>query len=385
MSTLFRRQALAAQMTQQLLHPGPLDVGLRSGLFLSGLRRIGKTTFLLNDLIPSLADAGALVIYVDLWTDTQANPATLVQNAIKQALKDLEAPASSLLSKLRRIKGLDIGAAGFKLGFNLDTIGTAHGATLEQVLVKLVDVAQTNVVLIIDEVQQAATTEDGHKLLIALKAARDAVNLRPGTPGHFILIGTGSHRAKVNELTVQRAQAFQGATSVEYPVLDIAYIDFLLNELRNAGIARIPSRDVAYAGFVKLGSRPEEMIKALRQVTALPDGADPDQFFPVIAATLRASAADVELNKLERLGSLALAIFDRVASAKTEVKGLYSADAIDAYAKAIGRPLAPEEIQPLVNELLNENLIMRGGHGRYSVTDPFVQQLWLEHKALPPL
>jgi hypothetical protein len=30
-----------------------LDEGLRSGLFLSGLRRTGKTTFLVNDLIPA--------------------------------------------------------------------------------------------------------------------------------------------------------------------------------------------------------------------------------------------------------------------------------------------------------------------------------------------
>ena len=39
-------------MARRLLHPDPLDEDWRSGLFLSGLRRTGKTTFLRNDLIP---------------------------------------------------------------------------------------------------------------------------------------------------------------------------------------------------------------------------------------------------------------------------------------------------------------------------------------------
>jgi hypothetical protein len=32
-------------------------------------------------------------------------------------------------------------------------------------------------------------------LMQALKAARDAINLRPSTSGHFLFIGTGSHRS----------------------------------------------------------------------------------------------------------------------------------------------------------------------------------------------
>ena len=36
-------------------------------MFLSGIRRIGKTTFIKQDLVPALLDHGALVLYVDLW------------------------------------------------------------------------------------------------------------------------------------------------------------------------------------------------------------------------------------------------------------------------------------------------------------------------------
>jgi hypothetical protein len=84
------------------------------------------------------------------------------------------------------------------------------------------------VVLIVDEVQQAITTEEGNQMLLALKAARDAINPRPGTRGHFLFLGTGSHRALVGELTARRNQAFAGATSLPYPVLDQHYVRHVL-------------------------------------------------------------------------------------------------------------------------------------------------------------
>ncbi len=71
MVDIFLRPQLAVEMTKQLLKPTALEIGFRSGLFLSGLRRTGKTTFLKNDLIPALEEGGALVIYVDLWSDSR--------------------------------------------------------------------------------------------------------------------------------------------------------------------------------------------------------------------------------------------------------------------------------------------------------------------------
>jgi hypothetical protein len=86
----------------------------------------------------------AVVIYLDLWSDTKASPAALVQ-----------------------------------------------------AFTEVVDQSGGDVVLIVDEVQQAITTEEGNQMLLALKSAWDAINPRPGTAGHYLLLGTGSHRALV--------------------------------------------------------------------------------------------------------------------------------------------------------------------------------------------
>lgn len=381
MSSIFQRPELAEEMANQLLNPGVLDEGLRSGLFLSGLRRTGKTTFLRSDLIPALEDAGALVIYVDLWSNTLANPATLVHDAIRKTLQELQTPGSRLLEMLKRVSGADVGAAGFKFGFKLDSIGNSGGPTLAQALTEVVDQAKSDLVLIIDEVQHAISSEDGNQLLLALKAARDAINPRPDTPGYFLFIGTGSHRAQVSELTAKRNQAFSGATSTAYPVLKGDYVEYLLNRLAaTVKKEKLPSLEVAIEAFNTLGNRPEEMLKALRQL--MQQEGDPDLFLPVIASTLRSAAASIELEKVELLGSLAQAIFNKIASTEGDARGIFSIDAAAEYSKTVGREVRVEEIQPVVIALVAENIIMRRGHGIYAITDQFVQEIWLEERAL---
>lgn len=379
---LFHRSDLAHQMAKQLLHPGALDQGLRSGLFLSGLRRTGKTTFLRQDLIPALEGMGAIVIYVDLWADTKADPATLVHVAIRTALEDLQKPASSTLNRLARLKGLNIGAAGINFGFQLNDVGAAGGPTLADALTEVVDRAMADVVLIVDEVQQALAGDEGAQMLLAIKAARDAINPRPGTPGHFIFIGTGSHRAQVVGMTLQGKHAFAGATSVEYPTLEKDYVDYVLKAVSGDGAKVLPSLPVAFTAFDTLGRRPEELIRALRQLQQV-DPAEADRFLPVIAATLKAAAADVELRKVEEMGVLAGAIFDRIARAEGDASGLFAAEALLEYTDVVGREVAADQVQRIAEDLRNANIIMRTGHGKYAVTDPFVQSAWREHKALP--
>lgn len=381
MSNIFQRSELAESMANRLLSPSVLDEGLRSGLFLSSPRRTGKTTFLRNDLVPALEDRGALVIYVDLWSNTLAKPATLLHTAIQKTLKDLQTPGSSVLETFRRVSNVEIGAAGFKFGFKLDSIGSAHGPPLAQALTEVVDQAKTDLVLIIDEVQHAISSDDGNQLLLALKSARDAINPRPHTPGYFLFIGTGSHRAQVSELTAKRNHAFSGATSSAYPLLKGDYVEFLLNRLAlTVKREKLPSLEVAIDAFDTLGNRPEEMLKALRQL--LQQEGEPDVFLPVIASTLRSAAASIELEKVEQLGSLAQAIFNKIASTEGDARGIFSTDAAAEYSKSVGREVRVEEIQPVVIALVAENIIMRRGHRIYAITDQFVQEIWLEERAL---
>lgn len=381
MSQIYSRPQLAADMASQLLRPTALDLGLRSGLFLSGIRRIGKTTFLRNDLIPALEALGAVVVYVDLWSEPQANPSRLVHAAVAKTLKELSTPGSHALSALKKVKGAELEGFGFKFGFQIDSIGNDESLTLAQVFTELVIQAETDVVLIIDEVQHAMASENGGNLLLSLKAARDAINPRTDIPGHFVFIGTGSHKAMIGEMAARKNQAFAGAHSTEYPVLNGDYIEFLLQALEKDGYADLPSKSVTVDAFNTLGNRPEEIIRALGvAIRSASNGVKADDVLPAIALALRTSAADVELNKVESLGPLAGAVFDRVASSGAGGRGLFSAEAATEYSQILGREVRIEEIQPVAMDLLNANLFIRRGHGLYEISDPFVKEVWLERK-----
>lgn len=368
----FHRPAVAADMAQQLLHPkGLTKNNIRSGLFLGGLRRIGKTTFLRGDLIPALEANGAIVVYVDLWSNTAAKPTDLLLAAVRKTLQELERPDSKALGVVKRLKGLDVGAAGFKFGFSLAELGKAEGNTLAGAFAELVSKAKTDVVVIIDEIQHALNTDDGSNMLLALKAARDEVNTQPNTPGHFLFIGTGSHRARVRELTIKGKQAFNGAMSEDFPLLDKDFVEWLLKEAELD--QREPSLDVTFECFTRLGRRPEDLTKALVALKNMPIFSNADQDLRAISEGVRQSTAAVELARVEDLGPLAQAVFNYVCDAGGhDVKKLFSGATLEAYGAALGRPVAAEEVQKVAVQLLDENILARDGHGIYGVSDPFV-------------
>lgn len=375
---VFHRKSYAELMAGQLLSPTALQTQVRSGVFLSGIRRVGKTTFVRQDLIPALEARDALVIYVDLWADRTKSPTLLVQEAVRETLRQLQTPGSGLL---QRFKGLSAGGAGFTFGFQLDSLGAPEGTTLAQAFEELVSKAKTDVVLVIDEVQQAMNSDEGYNLLHALKAARDAVNAKPGTPGHFLLLGTGSHKSLITGMATRRSQPFTGALAASFDLLGEDFVRWQFDRIAATKGVVLPSLEVGLAGFQMMGNRPEELLKALVQLQSTQVPAD--QAFPIICSTLAAAAADVELRTIDEFGELGKAIFSRIAAGKEDgVSGLFSAEALTCYTERTGSPVEANQVQNLTDKMVAANLIARPGHGIYTIADPFVRKVWLDRSAL---
>ena len=375
---VFHRHEYAQDMARQLLQPSSLQLQVRSGVFLSGIRRIGKTTFLRQDLIPTLEAMGALVIYVDLWVNRSKSTASLVHEAVQDTLRQLTSSGSRLLD---RFKGLNLGAAGLSFGFQLDSVGQKGGATLAQAFTELVDKVQASVVLIVDEVQQALGSEEGSHLMFALKAARDAVNTRPQTPGHLLIVGTGSHKSLVTDMATRRSQPFSGAVSAPYEPLGRDFVQWKWQQLKALPGVKLPSEQVMWEGFLAMGQRPEELQNALVQLQSRSE--PPDLAFPIICSTLASAAADVEIAAIEELGTLAATIFGRIAQGgEAGASGLFAAEAMASYGASIGSAVDAPQVQNMVDRMMAANLIMRKSHGVYAVADPFVRQVWLQRAAL---
>jgi hypothetical protein len=376
---VFHRESYAQEIAQDLLRPTVLKEQLRSGVFLSGIRRVGKTTFVRQDLIPAVRNAGALPIYVDLWADKSKDPSTLVREAVRSALQAVENPASGIIAHLKRIKGLDVGVpGGFKFSFQLDSLGAPNGVTLAHAFAEVVQKLQVDVVLIVDEVQQAMLSESGVNLLHALKATRDRINADPDMPGHFLFVGTGSHKSLVTDMASRRTQPFAGAVAVDFRVLDRDFVEWQLERVASHDSrVVVPDLDAAVEGFRAMGHRPEEFTKALLQLQRVQVlNNDVAGAFKIICQTLANAAGDVELASIDNFGELGKAIFDRIAGGRTS--GLFGAEALAAYSELTGQTVVVRDVQLTADKMIEANLIMRQGHGVYAVSDPFIQKIWTD-------
>ena len=177
---IFHRRQLAEDLINRLSDPV-----YKSGLFLSAPRRTGKTTFIRADLLPMLREAGAVVIYADLWEQRSINPAKVIISALRDAIVQ----ESGVLLKASLAMGLKKVKIG-GLEMDLDAIGTREGDSIARTLEKLGAASDKPIVMVVDEAQHAQTTEEGRDTLFALKAARDGMIMGEGKGFRFIATGS---------------------------------------------------------------------------------------------------------------------------------------------------------------------------------------------------
>ena len=145
----FHRPALASGYCDSLEGQGLVDS--RSGLFLAAPRRTGKSTFLREDLLPTMLGRGWTTIYVDLWADKSKDPALLITSAVKKKMGDY----AGIVAKMSRAAGLEKVNVLGALSLNFESTELPPGLTLTDALGALVEIGKAPVAIIIDEAQHA--------------------------------------------------------------------------------------------------------------------------------------------------------------------------------------------------------------------------------------
>ena len=402
MDPIFHRPKLALEMAQLLLRPSSLETRFRSGLFISAPRQTGKSTFLIQDLIPILESAGAIVIYVDLWEAKGKTPEQKLLRAAQNKLTDLQgkdprsfaAKAAGLLRNIG-LSSAEVEAAiepsvhlakakiggKIKLGFDTATVGEG-GESISDALKEVSKKTGRDIVFIVDEVQDLML--DGHGILLMkeLKATRDAINMQHGDHGYFLFVGNGSNRSMVHEMTAQRRSPFYGAQNLPFPTLGRDYVRHALafERHQNAKVL-LPSESAAHTGMRVLGNKPNLFQEALSilQRSKEADGNN-DAVFEGIVNTLYDQEGKVEFEKLEMLGELPQVVFARICQGPPEgVTGLYADDARTEYAKALGwDKVTKREVQSALDSMKSSGLILReGDHKPVKAADEFMREIWI--------
>ena len=358
---VFHRTELAERIADQVL--GPYGA---SGVFIAAPRRTGKSTLLVEDMLPCLKKKACEVIYVDLWDDCKLDAGELIAETLREYLRSRE----SVLLKWARKGGLEkVKLAGQEL--DIDKVGIGRSKTYSRALAELSDATRRPIVLIIDEVQQALTSTIGTATLFALKAARDQLN---SSAHHgFRLIATGSNRDKLSLLVHGHDQAFMNATLVD---LELLGEDYLQWELARHGDALKPSLPAAMKAFALAGRQPEILRKALNDLAFRPrlTARTIDAALLSAARKIRESARLEFLGKLTVLPPLQAAVLGVMAKAgrkyapfRPHTKALYEA----AIRKLTPEPVNIDDsaVEYALEALRNKALVWKSAHGVYAIEE----------------
>jgi len=371
---IFHRTELAHEYALRLLDPPPTS-SVRSGLFLAAPRRTGKTTFLRRDLVPALENGGALVLYVDLWQERDADPGEVITTAVAAALEKRDGAIRRLARRVATLEEVSVGSVSIALGAAEQ--GTA-GVSLTDALEALSADADRVIVLIVDEAQHAITSKRGINALFGLKAARDALNLGEGRG--LRIVATGSNRDKLAMLRNSKDQAFFLAPLVDFPSLGEDYVRWFIEQLPFAD-----ELDVAdtFAGFVSAGHRPEILTAATDAVLYGGDaGAEPVAVRLARAVEREIAAADQHLlQPVLALTPLQSSVLREIAASGTRFAPFEQAT-MERYATTLARlstrsSLVPSttNVQGALVALKEQGLVWQAARGVYALEETRLAEL----------
>lgn len=379
----YHRRTLAARLTK-LITQVAVGSAAASGVFLTAPRRTGKSTFAREDLRPALEEAGAIVLYADLWKDPTTEPGAVIVETVREAIGRDE----KLMSRLAIAPGLEAVSVG-RVKFNVNKIGLGKEIGLTKAFEALSDEAKKLIVLIIDETQHAITTDEGVAALFALKAARDELN----SSKHYGLriVCIGSNQNKLAMLRNSSDEAFFGASMVQLPLLDKDFVDWYCKALDLPN--NLDPSDV-FQLFQESGYRPD-LLSAAADGIRFDLTVGPETILVRFAELVRAQAEELNANLKTVINSLTpiQSAVIRVMGAKDESFAPFESSTMELYAKATeitgvatsGPKIEVEDVQLALMALQEKKLVWKTSRGVYTIEEPVIVDLLREDGLLEGL
>ena len=341
------------------------DLGLASARGLFARRRMGKSEFLKNDLLPAAQRAGYLAAYTNLWDDTD-HPGQALATAILLATqpKGLGKFWDDLNTPIRTLKGGGKLPVGIEGSFELDLAQKEKAAVPAiQGALQQADKASKRLLLVIDEAQVLAAPE--HRAVA--HSLRAGLDIRK--PGIKVLFA-GSSEAALREMFSRAAAPFYNWAPLEpFPVLGREFVEAMVKQL--ASVARHPLKLAdALTAFAALKETPEFFRWYLERYLMYPLQG-PEQALVTTLARVHDDTSYVkswkELNRADRAVLLLAA---------RGVQDLYGLPALKQLQDVLGAPdLTASVPRTSIRRLTGPKLqlMARIDHGAYRFEDPEFQ------------
>lgn len=359
----FRRTSQATAYCDALFGKGIVDA--KSGLFLAGPRRVGKTTFLIEDLIPEAKTRQWTTVYVDLWADKRCDPAILITESIKTSI----AASKSKIRKL--IKKIPVNKINVLKTVELDFSkpGLPNNITLTDLLNHLVHLQKKPVLLVIDEAQHALTTDHGVNAMFAIKSARDQINTSFEAP-NLMLVLTGSNRDKLAQLVIKKDQPFFGSQITTFPLLQKDFTNFLTDHINQALSSHNQfSKKSMWEAFQLTGHRPEVLLQLVGKVAIHQDAKSFSDLLAQDASLWHTQIWDEYEHDFISLTPLQKAILSLLIQAEKPWSP-FSETSMQYYKNACGmQTLSISTVQTAIQSLREQEFIWQSSRGSYALED----------------
>jgi uncharacterized protein len=332
-------------------------------LALFGRRRIGKTEFLLQDLIPYAQQQATSTVYCSLW-ENKDRP----QISITQALEQASTTKAGAVQKLRLQLGLpDIAQAEIEVERaqhprsastqELAQLTTAWRAWLAQLKSK-------PALLVFDEIQHLASSARFATLAATLRTLLDIA------PPNVRVVFTGSSHADLQRLfTNNKAAFYQFADVLPFEPMSHDFVQHLEQIFK-----RITSMELASGDLGKLfefTGRNAHLITGLTQRLVIYKTTNVKGMWQDIAENLTGSEGWCE-QQWSSLNASDKIVYKQLLAEQEP----FSESALRVYAQeGFSRATA----QKALLRLENKGLISRLGHGQYLREIPLLDQ-WVAHQ-----
>jgi hypothetical protein len=348
------------------------DVGLSSARALFAKRRMGKSEFLEQDLIPAARDAGYLTVYLNLW-DARSQPAPAFLAALTRALKPtgLRKLAKTLKRPLKSIKA-SAKVAGMAEGSLEAELGGTEAAVTPRLteLIRGFDKPNRRMLLVLDEAQvlaESANTDLAHSLRASLDGRKQNIKV----------IFAGSSEATLRRMFGRSTEPFYNWAPLEpFELLGEEFVRAMVVKVNRLSRYPLTQKD-ALAAFGSLKSTPEFFRRYLSRYLAYADLGS------------KAALIDTEAHVFNDANFVST--WHRLLPADRELLRLIVSGVTDLFSESsrgrLGAALGLNEAvaknvpQQSLRRLQDTDLVLRMDYGDYRVQDDALAE-WLRNQGL---
>lgn len=356
-SLYFHRTEYAQKLVDNLQN------GIIHAFTLFAPRRMGKTQFLLKDVMP-LAETKQMNVFYFSFMSSQEHIQSLFKTALVQFSQNIlqSKKAITFVGGITKIDILGIGIEREASGVQpLDDIVSLMGA-----------IAQDNrpSLLLLDEVQELARMKNTDDIVRTLRTGLDMYQDKV----KVIFTGSSTHGLRVM-FNNQKAPFFHFAHALDFPHLDKRFTDFLADTY-HARTQQSIDKQRLYEVFEKLHYTPMYMRAVIQDMILNP------QLPLEEAVQMCLNQLDIETGEINQWSNMTALERLILTDIHTSVEfSPYSAQTLQRYADALGvERISSSGVQGAMRRMEKHDWISRSGRGQWVINNPLLKT-WLEENS----